>query len=49
MLTDRLPYILVLWGGIFRQPKVDHLVLYVCEPVERVDQFLKDIGRIWLK
>ena len=40
MLTDCLPYILVLWGGIFRQPKLDHLVLCVCESAERVKKNL---------
>ena len=49
MLTDYLPYILVLCGGIFRQSKLDHLALCVCEPVERVNQFLKGVGKVWLK
>ena len=49
MLTDFLPYILVLWRGIFRKSKLDHLVLCVCESVDTVNQFLKGVGRIWLK
>ena len=49
MLTDCLPYIVVLRGGIFRQPKLDHLVLCVCESAERVNQFLKGVGKVWLK
>ena len=49
MLTDCFPYILVLWGGIFRQPKSDYLVLCVCESAERVNQFLKGVGKDWLK
>ena len=49
MLTDCLPYILVLGGGIFRQPKLDHLVLCVSEFVERVNQALKGVGKVWLK
>ena len=44
MVTDCLPYILGLWGRIFRQPKLNHLVLFVCESVERVNQFLKGVG-----
>ena len=46
MLTDCLPYISTLCGGIFRQPKRDHLVLCVCESVERVNQFLKGVGKV---
>ena len=49
MLTDCLSYILVLWGGNFRQTKLDHLVLCVCKSVERVNQFLKGVGNVWLK
>ena len=49
MLADYLPYILVLWRGIFRQPKLDHLVLCVCESVERVIQFSKGVGKVGSK
>ena len=35
----------VLWRRIFRQPKLDHLVLCVCESVEGVNQFLKGVGK----
>ena len=38
-LTECLPYILFLWGGILRQPKLEYLVLCVCESEERVNQF----------
>ena len=48
MLTDCLPYIVVLWG-VFRQPKLGHLVLCVCQSAERVNQFLKGVGKVWLK
>ena len=48
MLTDCLPYILVLWGRIFRQAELSRLVLCVRESVERVNQFLKGVGKIWL-
>ena len=48
MLTDCLPYFLVSWGGLSRQSKLDHLVLCACESVERVKQFLKCVGKVWL-
>ena len=31
------------------QPKIDQLVLSVCESEERVNQFLKGIEKVWLK
>ena len=46
MLTDCLPCILVLWGRVSRQPKLDHLVLCTCESVERVNQFWKNVGKV---
>ena len=49
MLRDCLAHILPLWEGIFGQPKLDHLVLCVCHYVERVNQFLKGVGKVSLK
>ena len=49
VLTECLAYNLVSWEGILRQPKLDHLVLCVCKAVAGVKQFLKVLGKDWLK
>ena len=49
VLTECLAYSLISWEGILGQPKLDHLVLCVCEAVARVKQFLKVLGKDWLK
>ena len=49
-MTELLPYNLVLWGGVLMKPESSHLLLLcVCEAVARVDQFLKVLGKDWLK
>ena len=48
VLTECLAYNLVSWEAILGQPKLDHLVC-VCEAVAGVKQFLKVLGKDWLK
>ena len=45
ILTEYLPQHFVLLEGILRQPKLNHLVLCVCEAVARINQFLKLLGK----
>ena len=45
ILAKCLPYDFVLLKGISRQPELDHLVLFVCEAVANVNQFLKVLGK----
>ena len=49
ILAKCLPYDFVLLKGISRQTELDHLVLFVCEAVANVNQFLKVLGKYWLK
>ena len=45
ILAKCLPYDFVLLKGISRQTELDHLVLFVCEAVANVNQFLKVLGK----
>ena len=49
MLTECLPHNFVLWKCILRQPKLDQLVLSLREAVAKVNQFLKVLGKDWLR
>ena len=49
ILTEHLPYNLVLWGGTTMQPKLDQQVLWVWKSDERVNQLWKIVGRHLLK
>ena len=44
ILTDLLPYNLVLWVGTTRQSWLGQWVLWVWKSDERVNQFLKIVG-----
>ena len=44
ILTDLLPYSLLLWVGTTRQSWLDQWVLWVWKSDERVNQFLKIAG-----
>ena len=39
ILTELLPYSLVLWGGTARHPRLGHQVSYARQSVERVNKF----------
>ena len=47
--TEFLPYSLVLWERTFRQPKCDHLVLWVWTFEESLNQLSNGWGSICLK
>ena len=49
ILTEFLPYSLVLWRGTIREPRLDQQVLWVWKSDERVNEFLKIVGRNLLK
>ena len=44
ILTEIIPYSLVLWGDTTRHPRLNQRVSYAQESVDRVNQFLMIVG-----